>query len=84
MWISNYRYYILNIRFSDVNNVRMFRILSMWLKNRNNAYILNEMRKNIPHIPTYKFIPILPQLTPHLNGSEDEEFALQIAHILGR
>lgn len=62
----------------------MFRILSMWLKNRNNAYILNEMRKNIPHIPTYKFIPILPQLTPHLNGSEDEEFALQIAHILGR
>ena len=61
-------HYGTNLCQSDTFNLRMFRFFSLWLSNKTTEiHILDIIKK----IPSYKFIPLLPQLIAQLNNQTD-------------
>lgn len=79
-----FRYYLKNLQQSDKNSIRVFRIMSLWLENRTNTTCADLMNQNLKNIPSYKFIPILPQLVPHLSSNLEDAFTKQIFEITSK
>ncbi|KAK5640688.1 hypothetical protein RI129_009235 [Pyrocoelia pectoralis] len=77
-------YYLLNLERSDENNVCMFRILSLLLENRSDKQLENLFNTSIMKVSSYKFIPILPQLIPHITNNVGDAFANNITTIVER
>lgn len=73
-----------DLRHSDENNLRMFRILSLWLENRTNTELKQLLELNLTKIASYKYIPILPQLIPHISSSSGDFFGDQISSIISK
>ncbi|KAF2888503.1 hypothetical protein ILUMI_17670, partial [Ignelater luminosus] len=78
------KYYMANLHHSDENNLRIFRILSLWLENRTNTNLKQLLGANLTKIASYKYIPILPQLIPHITNSNEDFFGDQINSIIKR
>ncbi|CAG9773154.1 unnamed protein product [Ceutorhynchus assimilis] len=74
------RYYIKNLLSCDTNNIRIFRMTALFLENRDSEDLLGLLKTEVQQIPTYKFIPILPQLIPHI--STTDVFGQQIDQII--
>uniref|UniRef100_A0A182M4G9 Serine/threonine-protein kinase ATM n=1 Tax=Anopheles culicifacies TaxID=139723 RepID=A0A182M4G9_9DIPT len=51
-----------------VSDMVIFRIISLWLNNQDNKNACNLIEKSLLTIPSYKFIAVLPQLTPRIGG----------------
>lgn len=83
-FVNIFRYYLLNLEKSDKHNMCVFRMISLWLENRNNAGVLKLIEKYLDSIPTYKFISILPQLIPHITSREDDVFGKHITQVVKR
>lgn len=77
-----FRYYLLSLYHSDNNNITIFRIMSLFLENRNNSEIYGTIKEFLPKIPTYKYIIMLPQLVPHLTDVNPDHFSQEICRIL--
>uniref|UniRef100_A0A182NB03 Serine/threonine-protein kinase ATM n=1 Tax=Anopheles dirus TaxID=7168 RepID=A0A182NB03_9DIPT len=45
----------------------IFRIISLWLNNQDCSSAREMIEKSLLYIPTYKFMPVLPQLTPRVS-----------------
>lgn len=45
----------------------MFRLFSLWFSNSSDEVLLSEIQESHERIPTYKFIPLMPQITTHLS-----------------
>ncbi|XP_031619505.1 serine/threonine-protein kinase ATM [Contarinia nasturtii] len=52
---------------NEANNSTMFRLFSLWFSNSNDQVVLTEIQDSYSKIPTYKFIPLMPQITTHLS-----------------
>ncbi|KAF5282895.1 hypothetical protein FQR65_LT14172 [Abscondita terminalis] len=78
------KYYVWDLQNSDKNNVRIFRIVSLLLENRSDAELEKFFESNVEKIPSYKFIPVLPQLIPHMSGDSEDVFAKLINSIIER
>ncbi|KAB0793612.1 hypothetical protein PPYR_13232 [Photinus pyralis] len=76
------KYYLLNLEKSDANNVCMFRILSLLLENRGNKQLESLFNASVKKMASYKFIPILPQLIPHITNSSGDLLANNINAIV--
>lgn len=77
--VQNYMFNLLN---SDKSSDEVFRFVSLWLKNRNNKDIGDLIKNQLTNIPTYKFIPILPQLIPHISLKPEDIFSKEITLLL--
>lgn len=77
-----FRYYLLNLYHSDNNDIRIFRIISLFIENRNNSSISDLIKEYLPKIPTHKYIMILPQLVPHITDTNCDSFSQEISNIL--
>lgn len=62
----------------------MFRILSLWLENRNNTEVVQLINSNLLKIPIYKFIPVLPQFVPHVTNNSEDSFGMKINTVIGK
>lgn len=60
------KYYLLSLKEGEKYNLLVFRIISMWMSNSNNQEVIQELKKMLPQIPTYKFLCLLPQLIPRM------------------
>ncbi|XP_022917596.2 serine-protein kinase ATM [Onthophagus taurus] len=78
------KYYMINLQYSDVNNTRIFRVLSLWLENRTSDDLKKCLDEYVSKIPSYKFVPILPQLVPHLSNNSKDDFANHVSSIIER
>lgn len=52
---------------NEMNSSTMFRIFSLWIANSADEIVLKEIEDNYKKIPTYKFIPLMPQISTHLS-----------------
>ncbi|XP_055323121.1 serine/threonine-protein kinase ATM isoform X2 [Sitodiplosis mosellana] len=52
---------------TEMNSSAMFRLFSLWSSNSSDADILKDIEENHKRIPTYKFIPLMTQITTHLS-----------------
>lgn len=80
----NFRYYLHNLYKTDMNNMSVFRIASLFLENRNNANLKSVMDELLHLIPSYKYVTVLPQLVPHITVKKEDEFGAQITKIVLR
>lgn len=74
---------MISLQQSDVSNMRAFRILSLWLENRDSKDLDKQLKEWLAKIPSHKFVPILPQLAPHLTNNSNDEFGNNIMKIIG-
>ncbi|XP_028138214.2 serine-protein kinase ATM-like [Diabrotica virgifera virgifera] len=65
------KYYLLCLVHSDDKDIRIFRIMSLFLENRKNLEISDTIKAHLPSLPSYKYIVMLPQLIPHLSTDNE-------------
>lgn len=58
------------IRTSVESDLAVFRIVALWLGNHS-VKIVDCVKQTLKVVPTYKFIPVLPQLVPRLDNRDD-------------
>ncbi|CAH0564566.1 unnamed protein product [Brassicogethes aeneus] len=76
------RYYLKNLQRSDKNNIRIFRVMSLFLENRANASIKKIIVACMNKVPSYKYVDMLPQLVPHISEVNTDLFATEIFNIV--
>ena len=70
---------------SDNHDLLVFRFVSLWLDD-NNKYepaIHKLLEQKINYIPSYKFIPLVPQLAPHISNVKDN-FTKHVYNVVKR
>lgn len=59
---------------NDESELPIYRVISLWLENKENNEINAIIEKEFKNNSSYKFITILPQLVAHLNNTYEHEF----------
>ncbi|XP_049947955.1 serine-protein kinase ATM-like [Schistocerca serialis cubense] len=65
------RYYILGLECDDTHDLRVFRVAHLWLENTLHNDLNAVLNESLFRVPSYKFLPLLPQLIPHMSHMED-------------
>lgn len=68
---------------SENYNLLIFRIIALWLDNIYQKEINDLLQENLNRIPSFKFIPLVPQLAAHMNDNFNE-FSEKIYKIMQR
>ncbi|KAG5880543.1 hypothetical protein JTB14_026776 [Gonioctena quinquepunctata] len=76
------KYYLLSLVHSEEKNIRIFRIMSLFLENRNNEQIVDTIQEQLPKIPSFKYITMLPQLIPHITDMHTDLFSRKVNEIV--
>ncbi|KAK2581050.1 hypothetical protein KPH14_006093 [Odynerus spinipes] len=77
------RYYLLTLCQSENYNLLVFRLIALWLENANNKEVNKLLEENLDKIPSFKFIPLIPQLAAHMNNVLDD-FSVKVNKTLLR
>ncbi|XP_022833925.1 serine-protein kinase ATM [Spodoptera litura] len=79
------RYYLLSLKQCDENNLSVFRVISLWLANQDFEFDAGKEKFEdlLNMIPSWKFITVLPQLTPRLTD-ENTPFITILKNIIKR
>ncbi|XP_063244550.1 serine-protein kinase ATM [Bacillus rossius redtenbacheri] len=78
------KHYCLSLEYGDKYNLLVFRIASLWLQNSENAEVVSTLSKRLPHIPSYKFLLLLPQLAARLSDDINNPFVSSVHSVLER
>ncbi|XP_049852036.1 serine-protein kinase ATM isoform X1 [Schistocerca gregaria] len=65
------RYYILGLECDDTHDLQVFRVAHLWLENTLHNDLNAVLNESLFRVPSYKFLPLLPQLIPHMSHMED-------------
>ncbi|XP_050523942.1 serine-protein kinase ATM isoform X2 [Daktulosphaira vitifoliae] len=77
--------YLRLIELESESELPIYRILSLWLENKDNLEINSIVDEGFEKSPSYMFISVLPQLVAHLSSSEDNNyFNLSLKKLLDR
>lgn len=68
---------------SEEEELRMFRVISLWLENKKHGELNLLVRKMIPDVPSYKFISVLPQLIAHITRNWAEGYGHTLNKVIG-
>lgn len=82
-YIALYRYYLIALQHSENYNLLIFRIIALWLDNIHQKEVNDLLQENLNRLPSFKFIPLVPQLAAHMND-EFNEFSEKIYNIMQR
>ncbi|XP_015186804.1 PREDICTED: serine-protein kinase ATM isoform X1 [Polistes dominula] len=77
------QYYLLTLHQSEDYNLLVFRLVALWLENSKNEEVNKLLEEYLNKIPSYKFLPLVPQLAAHMNNTLDE-FSMKINETLER
>ncbi|XP_066601781.1 serine-protein kinase ATM-like [Prorops nasuta] len=77
------KYYLKVLQISDDYNLLIFRVIALWLNNKCCDEVESILMSNLFLIPSYKYIPLIPQLAAHMHDKPDA-FVFKIAEILER
>ncbi|KAH1001560.1 hypothetical protein HUJ04_005560 [Dendroctonus ponderosae] len=76
------KHYINNLVASDKNNIKIFRVMALFIENKDNKSVIETLQQMIPKMSSYKYIPMLPQLIPHISNNPNDFFGQQINRII--
>ncbi|OAD57559.1 Serine-protein kinase ATM [Eufriesea mexicana] len=77
------KYYLIILQQSENYNLLVFRIIALWLDNIHKKKVNDVLQENLNKIPSFKFIPLVPQLAAHMNNDLNE-FSEKIYNIMQR
>lgn len=66
----------------DESDLPIYRIISLWLENKENDEINAIVDKQFKKNPSYKFIVVLPQLVAHLNFPHEHTFHKSLENLI--
>lgn len=78
------RYYLLSLKHGVQHSLQVFRLTSLWLENTTHKEVCEVLEQHLHHIPSYKFLPVLPQLAPRISNSMSDPFARKLNALLGK
>lgn len=84
MLVLAYRYYLLSLKHGVQHSLQVFRLTSLWLENTTHEEVCEVLEQHLHHIPSYKFLPVLPQLAPRISNSMSDPFATKLNPLLGK
>jgi Phosphatidylinositol kinase and protein kinases of the PI-3 kinase family len=70
------KYYIKSLAEGNLNDIKAFRVVSLWLDNIDDTDLLNMLAKSIITVPSYKFVKVLPQLVARISNVQNKPNAL--------
>ncbi|XP_011642127.1 serine-protein kinase ATM isoform X1 [Pogonomyrmex barbatus] len=80
------KYYVRTLRGSEEHNLLIFRLIALWLDNMYEDEVNEEMLHELDTIPSFKFVPLVPQLAAHVSNDikQAHNFSTRIFRILER
>ncbi|XP_076247506.1 serine/threonine-protein kinase tefu [Calliopsis andreniformis] len=75
------QYYLAVLQQSEDYNLLIFRVIALWLDNIHQKEVNDLLDTHLSTIPSFKFIPLAPQLAAHMNDIFDE-FSKKIYNIM--
>lgn len=66
----------------DKSELPVYRVISLWLENKENSEINSIVDQELNKNPTYKFIMVLPQLVAHLSFIHEHKFHTTLENLL--
>lgn len=66
----------------DESDLPIYRIVSLWLENKDNDEINTIVDQQFEKSPSYKFIIVLPQLVAHLNLPHENSFHKSLENLI--
>lgn len=66
----------------DESELPIYRVISLWLENKENNEINEIVDQEFKKNPSYKFIMVLPQLVAHLNHTHEFNFHKSLESII--
>lgn len=76
-------YYLKALRCSEEHNLLIFRLVSLWLDNMFDEEV-NEFMNQLDNVPSFKLVPLLPQLAAHISNDPESAFSARIFNTLRR
>ncbi|CAK9801500.1 Serine-protein kinase ATM [Anthophora quadrimaculata] len=77
------KYYLIALQQSECYNLLVFRIIALWLDNIYLKEVNDLLEINLNKIPSFKFIPLVPQLAAHMNDDYND-FSGKIYNVMKR
>lgn len=77
------KYYLKTLQCSEEHNLLIFRLVSLWLDNMFDDEV-NEFMTELENVPSFKFVPLVPQLAAHISNDSENSFSVRIFNILWR
>lgn len=78
----NFRNYLELMLLDDESELPIYRVISLWLENKENNEINSIVHQQFEKNPSYKFIMILPQLVAHLSYTYDHDFHKSLENLI--
>lgn len=66
----------------DESELPIYRVISLWLENKENEEINEIVDEEFKKNPSYKFITILPQLVAHLSFRHEHTFHKSLDNLI--
>lgn len=77
-----FRNYLQLMTLDDESDLPIYRIISLWLENKDNDEINAIVDQQFEKNPSYKFIIVLPQLVAHLNFPHENTFHTSLENLI--
>lgn len=77
-----FRNYLQLMTLDDESELPIYRVISLWLENKENNEINEIVDKEFKKIPSYKYITVLPQLIPHLSSAYEYTFHKSLENLI--
>lgn len=69
-------YYMKSLAEGDLIDIKVFRVVSLWLENTDDVDLLDMVGKSIMSVPSYKFVKVLPQLVARISNVQTKQNSL--------
>lgn len=80
--LFKFRNYLQLMTLDDESKLPIYRIVSLWLENKENNEINDIVYQGFKNNPSHKFILVLPQLVAHLSSSSEYSFHKSLEKII--
>lgn len=77
------RYYLKTLQCSEEHNLLIFRLVALWLDNMFDEDV-SKLLNELDTVPSFKFVPLVPQLAAHVSNDIKKGFSARIFNILER
>nr|CAD7589959.1 unnamed protein product [Timema genevievae] len=78
------KYYCQSLQRGDKHNLQVFRLVSLWLDNMSHDALADILNIELGNIPSYKFLPLLPQLSARISNDANNPFVHKLNKLLER
>ncbi|XP_069700137.1 serine-protein kinase ATM isoform X2 [Periplaneta americana] len=76
--------YLLSLEHGTQSSLQVFRLTSLWLENTAHEDVSVVMERHLHRIPSYKFLPVVPQLAPRISNNMADPFVRKLNALLER